>query len=139
MKNQLTAVGLFVLSAVGILIWVGCQPKALTQGTVEVYYSNDAGAYSNGCTVIANVDGNDTVTVLVGDTPWTFPDTVSPGNHNMNFTTLTGDTCDGGACQFQNNSLKYTLNFNVNGGQVFEATILGANPACNVMTVTGSS
>lgn len=138
MKNQLTAAGLFLASAVGILIWVGCQPKALTQGTVEVNYSNDGGAYTNGCTVIADVDGNDTVTIFVGQF-YTFPDTVSPGNHNMDFTTLSGDTCDGGQCGFQNNSEKYTLNFNVNGGQVFEATILGGNPNCNFMTVTGSS
>ncbi len=130
MKNHLIAAFLFAIIFGGMLLAVGCQPAGVTQGTIEVDDSRSAG-----CEMSVNIDGNQAMSITAGQGLVPFPNTVSPGNHTLNF--ITSGTCVGVTCLFQNDTANYPLTFSVGGGDVFEASVAeGTGGVCNDIIVS---
>jgi hypothetical protein len=130
MKNHLIAAFLCIAIFGGMLLAVGCQPPGVTQGTIEVDYVN-----SNGCSVVANLDGSQTTT-FTSPLFYTFPNTVTPGNHTLNFST--GGSCVANSCVFPNSSTHDSVTFSVGGGDVYEETVSEGTPNCNNILLSGS-
>ncbi|HVM32940.1 MAG TPA: hypothetical protein VMU88_07385 [bacterium] len=135
MKHQTVAALLFAAIFGGILWAAGCEPKNVSQGTVEVNYSSTGGPGS-GCAFEADVDGKDATTITYGEL-YTFPDTFAPGNHTLHMSFMT-NTCDGVTCTFSN-SAATTLGygFSASAGDISELNVDGA-VNCYTWTVSGS-
>src|ERR1700722_15639701 len=87
---------IWTLGAALMIFAASCNLLNPTANQVTIEASNK---YGGSCPVIANLDGNNAVTIANG-TFYTFP-LVSPGSHTLNFST-NGNGGYGSNCIFQN-------------------------------------
>jgi hypothetical protein len=137
MKTTLITLGLFLLVSAGLWLPIGCTPAGLTKATIEV-----SDTYSESCAINVDLDGSN-LTTVTNTQLFTFP-LVNPGNHTLNFSSGSTNTCGGNPpCSYENSAGTgtagtFSLNFNITGGNVYEATVTAFSGNCNIMSVTGS-
>jgi hypothetical protein len=119
---------IWTLGAAIVVFAASCNLLNPTANQVTIEASNK---YGGSCPVIANLDGNNAVTIANG-TFYTFP-LVSPGSHTLNFST-TGSQCSSN-CVFQNsgatnNNQNFSTTFNANAGTIYVGTVNGGSNTC---------
>src|ERR1700722_19395758 len=94
---------IWTMGAVLMLLSASCDLLNPTSNQSTIQASNQ---YGNSCPIVANLDGNNAVTISNG-TFFTFP-LVGAGNHTLNCST--SGTCSSANCVFSNGSSSQSIN-----------------------------
>jgi hypothetical protein len=121
---------IWTLGAVLMLLSASCDLLNPTSNQSTIQASNQ---YGNSCPIVANLDGNNSVTIGNG-TFYTFP-LVGAGNHTLNFST--SGTCSSANCVFSNGSSSQSVNFNTVGGKIYVGTVKQNGGSCNTLIESG--
>jgi hypothetical protein len=126
---------IWVFMAIVLIFGASCNVLNPTANQVTIETSNQ---YGNSCPVIANLDGNNTVTIGNGSF-YQFP-LVSPGSHTLNFSTYNpSPTCNGSNCLYTNSgAATFSTTFNTSAGTIYVASVTQAvSSNCSGLSVIG--